>query len=69
MPFHPSGEQVELRLGDAVATVVEVGGGLRTYSAGGRDILDGYAADEMASAGRGQVLLPWPNRVEDGRWS
>jgi aldose 1-epimerase len=69
MPFHPSGEQVELRLGDAVATVVEVGGGLRTYSAAGREIVDGYAADEMASAGRGQVLLPWPNRVEDGRWS
>src|SRR4051794_25826188 len=69
MPFQPSGEQVELRLGDAVVTVVEVGGGLRTYRVGDRDIVDGYVADEMASAGRGQVLLPWPNRVEDGRWT
>lgn len=69
MPFYPSGEQVELRVGGAVATVVEVGGGVRSYSVGGREIVDGYAADEMASAGRGQVLLPWPNRVEDGRWS
>src|SRR3978361_2050271 len=69
MPFQPSGEQIELRLGGAVATVVEVGGGLRTYVVEGREIIDGYGADEMASAGRGQVLLPWPNRVEDGRWT
>jgi galactose mutarotase-like enzyme len=31
-------------------------------------VLDGYAEDEMVSAGRGQVLLPWPNRVADGAW-
>jgi aldose 1-epimerase len=47
---------------------VEVGGGLRTYTAGGREILDGYAANEMCSSGRGQVLLPWPNRLEDGAY-
>ena len=29
-------------------------------------MLDGYGADEMASAGRGQVLIPWPNRIQDG---
>ena len=48
--------------------VVEVGGGLRTYSAAGRDILDGYGADEMCPSGRGQVLSPWPNRLEDGSY-
>src|ERR1700712_683484 len=69
MPFQPSGEQLELRLGGAVAPVVEGGGGLRPYTVHGRGIGHGFAADEMASAGRGQVLLPWPNRVEDGRWS
>jgi aldose 1-epimerase len=45
-----------------------VGGGLRTYSAGGRELLDGYGADELCSSGRGQVLLPWPNRIEDGTY-
>jgi aldose 1-epimerase len=44
--------------------VVEVGGGL-AYSAGGRDLVDGYGADEMSSSGRGQVLIPWPNRLQD----
>jgi aldose 1-epimerase len=64
----PSGEQVELELGDQRAVVVEVGAGLRTYSAGGRELLDGYAADEQCTSGRGQVLLPWPNRIEDGSY-
>ena len=62
----PSGEQVELVLDDQRATVVEVGGGLRSYVVGGRDVLDGYAVGEMCSAGRGQLLIPWPNRIQDG---
>ncbi len=65
----PSGAQHEIRYGNAVATLVEVGGGLRTYTVGGRDVLDGYALDEMCSGGRGQHLLPWPNRIRDGAYS
>ncbi len=64
----PSGGQFEIACGEQRAVVVEVGGGLRVYSAGGRDLLDGYGLQEMCSAGRGQVLIPWPNRVEDGRY-
>ncbi len=48
--------------------VVEVGAGLRSYTAGDRAILDGYGEDEMAPAGRGQVLIPWPNRLQDGAY-
>jgi aldose 1-epimerase len=48
---------------------VEVGGGLREYTLDGRNLLDGYGADEMSSSGRGQVLIPWPNRIKDGRYS
>jgi aldose 1-epimerase len=64
----PSGEQIEIAAGDQRAVVVEVGAGLRSYTVGGRDVIDGYGADEMASAGRGQVLIPWPNRIEDGAY-
>ena len=64
----PSGEQVEISFDDQRAVVVEVGGGLRAYSAGGRELLDGYGVDEMCTSGRGQVLLPWPNRLEDGSY-
>jgi aldose 1-epimerase len=52
--------------GDQKAVVVEVGGGLRSYSAGGRAVVDGYGANEMSSPGRGQALIPWPNRLQDG---
>lgn len=64
----PSGEQIEIALEDQRAVVVEVGGGLRAYSASGRELVDGYRVDEMSTSGRGQVLIPWPNRVEDGSY-
>ena len=64
----PSGEQVELERGNQRAVVVEVGAGLRAYSAGGRELVDGYGADEMCTSGRGQLLLPWPNRIQDGAY-
>ena len=67
--IHPSGEQAELRRGDQCAVVTEVGGGLRLYEVGGWSVLDGFEADETCSAGRGQLLLPWPNRIRDGRYS
>ncbi len=62
----PSGEQHELRHGDQSAVVVEVGGGLRTYETADGPLLDGYAVDEMCSGGRGQPLIPWPNRLRNG---
>ena len=65
----PSGEQIEIVHGDQRAVVVEVGGGLREYTLDGRNVLDGYGADEMSSSGRGQVLIPWPNRIQDGLYS
>ena len=68
MPLAASGEQFELRHGDQRAVVVEVGGGLRRYSVGERPVLDGFERDEHADGGRGQALLPWPNRLRDGRY-
>jgi aldose 1-epimerase len=62
----PSGQQFELTHGDQRAVVVEVGGGLRRYSVADRELLDGYGEEEICTSGRGQVLIPWPNRIEDG---
>jgi aldose 1-epimerase len=64
----PSGKQITIAFADQQAVVVEVGGGLRSYGAGGRELVDGYKADEMSSSGRGQVLMPWPNRLQDGNY-
>jgi aldose 1-epimerase len=64
----PSGTQYELRSGSQRAVVVEVGGGLREYEVNGQAVLDGYAVVSMADGGRGQPLLPWPNRLGDGQY-
>ena len=48
-------EQVEIVHGDQRAVVVEVGAGLRAYTAGGRELLDGYGAgrdEQVRAAGR-----------------
>ena len=66
--MNPSGEQVELAFGEQRAVAVGVGAGLRTYLVGDRALIDGYGADELCHAGRGQLLLPWPNRIEDGSY-
>ncbi|MFF4010912.1 aldose 1-epimerase family protein [Streptomyces sp. NPDC001717] len=68
MPPTASGEQWPLRRGEQAAVVVELGGALREYAVGGRPVLDGFAADEPITGGRGQLLVPWPNRVAGGRY-
>ena len=64
----PSGEQIDIAADDQRAGIVEVGGGLRFYEVGGRAVLDGYASEAMCASGRGQVLIPWPNRLQDGSY-
>ncbi|MGW4940603.1 aldose 1-epimerase family protein [Actinoplanes sp. NPDC004185] len=51
------------------AVIVEVGGALRHYSAGGREVLDGFGPDEISPASAGQILAPWPNRIRDGHYT
>jgi galactose mutarotase-like enzyme len=65
----PSGTQWEISYGRQRAVVVEVGGGLREYAVDGSPVLDGYAEDAMADGGRGQPLLPWPNRLGGGQYA
>jgi aldose 1-epimerase len=65
----PSGEQFEIAYRDQRATIVEVGGGVREYVDGDRDVLQPYAVDAMCDAAHGAPLIPWPNRLRDGRYS
>lgn len=64
----PSGQQFEIRYDDQLAVVTEVGATIRHYSVRGRDVLDGFGVDQVASGGRGNHLVPWPNRIRDGRY-
>ncbi len=65
----PSGEQFEIVASDYRAVVTECGAGLRVLEHEGRAVVDGYAEDEMATGGRGQLLAPWPNRIRDGAYT
>lgn len=65
----PSGQQHLIQRGDQRATVVEVGGGIREYNVGDRPVLDPYPLHAMCDGAHGTPLIPWPNRLEDGRYS
>lgn len=65
----PSGTQFELVHGDYRAVITEGGAALRHLSYAGRDLIDGFDEADQASGGRGQILMPWPNRIRDGRYS
>lgn len=65
----PSGTQYPIRFGDQDAVITEVGGGIRRYGVAGREILDGYGLGEMCTFARGSALIPWPNRLQDGRYT
>lgn len=64
----PTGRQYEIRHDAFHAVVTEVGAGLRELAMEGRPLVRGFAVDEPVHAGRGQLLMPWPNRVADGRY-
>jgi len=64
----PTGRQLDIAQGGQEATITELGAGLRRYAVDGLDVVQGYATDEPVSGGRGQQLVPWPNRIRDGRY-
>lgn len=65
----PSGDQFPIEGGGYRAVVTESGAALRSLTYAGRPLVDGFAEAEMSAGGRGQLLMPWPNRIRDGRYS
>lgn len=66
---HPSGEQFRITSGTHAATIVEVGGGVREYTVDGRPVLQPYPVEVMCDGAHGAPLIPWPNRLGDGRYT
>lgn len=63
-----TGVQHEIAAGGYQAVVTELGAGLRELRHRGRPVIDGYAADGLPPGAAGQLLAPWPNRVDAGRY-
>lgn len=64
----PTGRQFVIRSGETQATITEVGATLRSFSVGRQEFLDGFAEDEHSTDARGQVLIPFPNRIDHGQY-
>jgi aldose 1-epimerase len=68
-PLEPmTGLQHRLVHGDQELVVTEVGATLRAYGVGGRPAMLGFDEDQISTHARGQLLVPWPGRVGDGRY-
>jgi aldose 1-epimerase len=63
-----TGAQYEIAEGDYLAVVTELGAGLRELRHRDRPLIVSYHADELPPGGAGQLLLPWPNRIDGGRY-
>ena len=69
----PTGEQYRLTrstpLGPSEATIVQVGASIREFRIAGVELTEPYGEFSTPPFGCGIVLVPWPNRVEDGIWT
>ncbi len=68
----PTGKQFQLvrhsSVGVSRAIITEVAADLRHFSVNGIDLAEPFAEDQTPPSGIGIVMVPWPNRVKDGRW-
>ena len=63
-----SGHEYTLESHGYRAVITQAGATLRELQFEGRDLIVGFPEGAMASAGRGQHLIPWPNRIRDGKY-
>jgi aldose 1-epimerase len=68
-PLSPTGPQQVIEYGDYRAVLTVVGAGLRGLSHRGRPLVVKYRSEQMPPGGAGQLLVPWPNRVRDGKYA
>ncbi|WP_435769147.1 aldose 1-epimerase family protein [Nocardioides sp. SYSU DS0651] len=64
----PTGKQYVIASGRYRAVLTEAGAALRELTYDGRPLVEGFAEDAMPGGGSGQLLVPWPNRIRDGRY-
>ncbi|MBT2209772.1 aldose 1-epimerase family protein [Actinomadura sp. NEAU-AAG7] len=64
-----TGEQHALIAGPYQAVVTEAGAALRELTHEGRPLVLAHGAGENAPAASGQLLAPWPNRLDRGRYA
>ncbi len=69
MTADPTGRRFHLRTANATAEIAQVGAALRALTVDGVDLVPRYPDDVPTPAASGVVLVPWPNRIRDGRYT
>ena len=64
-----TGHQYHIGAGPYRATVTELGAGLRELLYDDQPLIAGYQPGELPPGGAGQLLTPWPNRIDGGRYT
>jgi len=62
------GDAIELAAGDYRAIVSRQGAAICSLTCAGEDLIWSYPPESGPTGFQGQLLLPWPNRVGDGRY-
>jgi len=65
----PTGHRFRLRGARSSAEITQVGASLRALTVDGVDLVPPYPDDVPTPAACGVVLVPWPNRIRDGRYT
>lgn len=68
MTADPTGHRFVLRSANVSAEIAQVGAALRALTVDGVDLVPRYPDDVPTPAASGVVLVPWPNRIRDGRY-
>ncbi|WP_158069021.1 aldose 1-epimerase family protein [Tessaracoccus sp. ZS01] len=69
MNILPTGQQFLIESGPYTAVVTEVGSTLRSLTRDGVELLHTFPEDGSPSSSMGRQLVPWPNRIRDGRYT
>ncbi|MDA3645343.1 aldose 1-epimerase family protein [Saccharopolyspora indica] len=64
-----NGRLYEIRSGQQRAVVAGVSATLLSWQFDGREMLLTHGPDEVGEGYRGKTILPWPNRIEGGRYT
>ena len=64
-----TGDVHQLRRGEATAHVGELAAVLRGFQVGGVAYTETWDDAELPPMGCGIVLVPWPNRIRDAKWT
>jgi aldose 1-epimerase len=64
-----SSSEYRIEGGGYTAVVLGLGAAVRELTYEGRPLVVGFGADEEMPNFRGAFVAPWPNRIEDGRYS